>query len=102
MKQTITQFSAAIARKLVVVASVVVAAAPMGANAAGLAPRSIQVGSSGQGVTTSYTVNATTATTASIGSVKFEFCDSATGTCNLPGGVVTTGATLTAQTPGGF
>src|SRR5476651_2096591 len=71
--------------------------APLSASAAGLAPRNVVVGSSGQGVTTSYTVNATTATTANIGSIKFEFCVSATGACVLPTGVVTTGATLTSQ-----
>jgi hypothetical protein len=76
--------------------------APLSANAAGLAPRSVQVGSSAQGVTTSYTVAATTATAANLGSVKFEFCNAATGACVVPGGVVTTGATLTAQSPGGF
>lgn len=102
MKQSIAQFGATIGRKLAVAAAVLTAVAPVGVEAAGLAPRSIQVGSSGQGVSTSYVINATTATTASIGSVKFEFCDSATGTCNLPGGVVTTSASLTAQSPGGF
>lgn len=66
-------------------------------SAAGLAPRDIQVGSSGPGVATSYVIAATTATTDVVGSMSFEFCDSAVGTCNLPAGVVTTGATLTAQ-----
>jgi hypothetical protein len=47
-------------------------------------------------------VNATTATTSNIGSVKFEFCDAATGSCNVPAGVTTTGATLGAQSPSGF
>jgi hypothetical protein len=37
-----------------------------------------------------------------VGSVKFEFCDAATGACVLPTGVVTTSATLTAQNPAGF
>jgi hypothetical protein len=101
MKPTLAQLSRITSRKLVV-AAVCVALAPLGAEAAGLAPRSVQVGSSGQGVTTNYTINATTATTASIGSIKFEFCDSATGACNLPTGVVTTSATLAAQNPGGF
>lgn len=72
-------------------------AAPLSASAAALSPRNIVVGSSGQGVTTSYVVSATTATTASIGSIKFEFCDAATGACVKPGGVATTSSTLTAQ-----
>ena len=71
--------------------------APLGSSAAGLSLRSIQVGSSGQGVTTSYVANMTTATTANIGSIKFEFCTAATGACVLPVGVITTTATLAAQ-----
>lgn len=86
---------------LVKVVMVLVVFLPMSATAAGLSPRSISVGSSGQGVTTSYTVNATTATTANVGSVKFEFCTTATGGCTLTD-AVTTGATLAAQNPAGF
>lgn len=71
--------------------------APITTQAAGLAPRSVQVGSSGQGVTTNYVINATTATAASIGSIGFQICTTATGACTVPAGVVTTGATLTAQ-----
>ena len=71
--------------------------APVGSSAAGLSPRNIQVGSSAQGVTTNYTANFTTATTANIGSIKFEFCATATGACVTPAGVVTTAATLIAQ-----
>jgi hypothetical protein len=86
-------------RRLVVAAVVLF---PLTAQAAGLSPRKIQVGSSGQGVVTSYTVNATTSTTASIGSVGFQFCTTATGACVTPVGLVTTGAALTAQNPAGF
>jgi len=71
--------------------------APLSATAAGLSPRNVQVVSSAQGATTSYTVNVTTATAANIGSIKFDFCDAATGACVLPAGVVTIFATLTAQ-----
>jgi hypothetical protein len=81
-------------RRLVVAALVL---APLSAEAAGLAPRNVQLGSSGQGVTTSYVVNATTATAASIGSIKFEVCTAATGACATPAGTVTTGAILSAQ-----
>jgi hypothetical protein len=76
--------------------------APVTANAAGLAPRSIQMGSSGQGVVTSYAITATTATAASIGSLRFEFCTSATGACVTPTGLITTAATLSAESPAGF
>ncbi len=71
--------------------------APLSTSAAGLSPRNVQVGSSAQGATTNYTVNATTATTANIGSIKFELCSAPTGVCAMPAGVVTTSATLTAQ-----
>lgn len=66
-------------------------------SAAGLAPRNVQVGSSGPGVTTSYVINATTATSDLVGSISFEFCVDAVGSCVLPSGVVTTGATLGTQ-----
>ena len=83
-----------IARVLAIAA---VAVLPVSASAAALSPRNITVGSSGQGVTTNYVVAVTTATTANIGSIKFEFCTTATGACVKPGGVTTTGATLDAQ-----
>lgn len=70
--------------------------------AAGLAPRSVVVGSSAQSASTSYTIDATTATTASIGSISFQFCTTATGACVTPTGVVTTSASLTAANPVGF
>ena len=74
------------------------------AQAAGLAPRNIQVGSSGQSVVTSYAISATTATSANIGSIGFQFCAAATGACVVPGGLDTTaaGVSLTAQNPAGF
>lgn len=89
-------------KNLGLLTAILVGFAPLTAEAAGLAPRQIHVGSSGQGVTTSYTIDATTATTANIGSIKFEFCTTATSGCSVPGGVTTTGATLLAQNPAGF
>jgi hypothetical protein len=89
-------------RRLIRALIFVLALTPAHALAAGLAPRSIQVGSSGQGVTTSYAVNVTTATAASIGSVGFEFCTTATGACTLPLGVDTSAATLNASNQAGF
>jgi hypothetical protein len=98
MKTKITQqLNTSFRRRMAAVMVGVLLLAPFSAQAAGLAPRSVQLGSSGQGVTTSYVVNVTTATAASIGSIKFEICDAATGACVVPAGVVTTGATLTAQ-----
>jgi hypothetical protein len=75
---------------------------PLSVSAAGLAPRTIDVGTSAPSITTSYTVTATTATTSSIASIGFQFCTTATGACIVPAGVVTTGATLTASSPAGF
>jgi hypothetical protein len=75
---------------------------PLSASAAGLAPRTIDLGSSAPSATTSYTVTATTATGANIASIGFQFCTTATGACVIPAGVVTTGATLTASSPAGF
>jgi hypothetical protein len=98
----IQQLSTNFQRRLAVVMVHALLLMPVAVEAAGLAPRNIQVGSSGQGATTSYAVSATTATAASIGSVKFEFCTTATGACIVPAGVDTTGATLLAENPGGF
>jgi hypothetical protein len=75
---------------------------PLEVQAAGLSPRSVQVGSSGQSVSTSYAVSATTATTASIGSVGFLICTTATGACVTPAGVVTTSSSLSASNQAGF
>jgi hypothetical protein len=91
-----------VARWLRRIALAVLVLSPLSANAAGLAPRSVQVGSSAQSAVTSYTFNATAATTANIQSIKLEICGAATGACALPTGVVTTGTVLTAQTPAGF
>jgi hypothetical protein len=85
------------ANRLALVLAFFVALVPVATEAAGLAPRSIQVGSSGQGVTTSYTVNVTTATAASIGSIGFLFCTTPTGACSLPASVTTTSASLLSQ-----
>lgn len=86
-------------RRLVVAALIL---SPGWAEAAGLAPRSINVGSSAQSAVTSYAVAATTATPNNIGSIGFQFCTSATGACTVPAGLDTTAATLTAQSPAGF
>jgi len=93
MKRFIQKLSAVIKQ----IAVLAIVFGPLSASAAGLAPRSIQVGSSGQSAVTTYTVSATTATTANIGSIKFELCAAPTGACIVPAGVITTSATLTSQ-----
>jgi hypothetical protein len=102
MKTNIANKIPSLVKKLRVAVVFALTLMPLGSMAAGLAPRSIQVGSSAQSAVTSYTISATTATSANIGSVGFEFCTTATGICTVPSGVDTTGATLTAQNPGGF
>jgi hypothetical protein len=86
-----------IVRKLRISVIVALIVMPIGSSAAGLAPRNVVVGSSGQGVTTSYVVNFTVATTANIGSIKFDICSTPTGACVVPAGLITTAATLVAQ-----
>jgi hypothetical protein len=90
-----TDLTAAVRRAIAL--GVLVVLVPFTASAAGLSPRSVQLGSSQASVVTSHTVNATTATAASIGSVKFEYCTSASGACTTPVNLITTGATLGAQ-----
>ena len=70
---------------------------PLAANAAALTPRSLSLSSSQAGVVTSHVFNLTTGTAASIGSIKFAYCTTASGACTVPTGLVTTGATLAAQ-----
>jgi hypothetical protein len=98
MKKTKLQITARTQSRIVFGLIIALVLAPMVTEAAGLAPRSIQVGSSGQGIVTSYTASFTTATAANIGSIGFQFCTTATGACTVPTGVVTTSATLTVQT----
>ena len=75
----------------------IVAMLPLTANAAGLSPRSVQLGSSQAGVTTTNTVAVTTATTSNIGSIGIRYCTTATGACTTPAGLLSTSATITGQ-----
>ena len=77
--------------------ALIAALLPLTANAAGLSPRSVQLGSSQAGVTTTYKVALTTATTSIIGSIGIQYCTIATGACTTPPGLLTTSATLTGQ-----
>lgn len=81
------------------IASGLILALPQIAMAAGLTQRSDTMSTSRAGVAASHVVAFTTATTANIGSIKFEFCTTATGACTTPTGLVSTGATLLAQDP---
>jgi hypothetical protein len=66
--------------------------------AAPLTTRYVVLSSSAANAVADYTAHFTTATQATIGSIKFEFCTTATGSCTTPVGLVTTSATLGAQT----
>lgn len=70
---------------------------PVSASAAGLSPRSVRLGSSQAGVSTSDTIQITTATASSIGSIGFKYCTTASGACTTPAGFGSTTASLAAQ-----
>ena len=80
-----------------IMAVLVLLFSPFSAMAAGLTARSDQLGSSQASVTTTHVIGATTATAASIGSIGFQFCTTATGGCTKPAGLSTASSTLTAQ-----
>lgn len=66
-------------------------------HAAQLTTRSVTPNTSAASATATHDFDFTTATTANIGSIKFEYCTTASGTCTKPAGLVTTSATLDAQ-----
>lgn len=70
---------------------------PANVYAAGLAPRSVQLGTSQEAVATTHAISVTTATTASIASIRVTYCTTSTGACTTPAGLDTTAATLSAQ-----
>lgn len=84
-------------RRGLAIAAGLLLALPQTVLAAGLTERSDTMSTSQAGVTASHVVGFRTATTASIGSIKFEFCTTATGACTTPTGLVSTGATLAAE-----
>ena len=71
--------------------------APFGAQAANVTNRSLTLGSSATGATTTHTIAFTAATTGNVGSIKFEYCTTAYAACVTPTGLVTTTASLSAQ-----
>ena len=88
--------SATLSKRIAILASVIILV-PANTYAAGLAPRSVQLGTSQQSAVTKHTYSFTTATAASIASIRFDYCTTATGACITPAGIDTTVATLTAQ-----
>jgi len=55
------------------------------------------MGSSAAGASTTHTLAFTVPTTGNVGSIKFEYCDTAYAPCVTPTGLVTTGVSLSAQ-----
>ena len=86
--------------QLMLVAAVLVALSPLTATAAGLTSRTDKLSTSQASQTASHIISFTTATAATIASVGFQFCTTATGACTEPTGMTTTGATLSAQSGG--
>ena len=72
-------------------------AAPFGAYAANVSNRSLTLDSSAAGASTNQTVAFTIPTTGNVGSIKFEYCTTAYSACVMPTGLVTTSASLSAQ-----
>lgn len=68
--------------------------APVPVNAAALTTRKVTLGSSANSTRTVHTFNFTTATTASIGSMSFDYCTTPSGACTGPTGLDTQEASL--------
>ena len=86
-----------LARLVVGMLAVLAATSPLAASAAQVTSRSITLGSSGASAVTTHTIAFTIPTGASIGSIEFMYCTTATGSCTKPAGLSTTGAVLSAQ-----
>lgn len=66
-------------------------------NAAQLTSRALTLGSSAPSASTTHKFDFTIPASNSIGSIKFQYCTTASGTCTTPSGLTTTSATLSAQ-----
>lgn len=66
-------------------------------SAAQLTSRSLTIGSSAASASTTHKFDFTIPASTSVGSIKFQYCTTASGTCTMPTGLVTTSATLSAQ-----
>ena len=71
--------------------------APFGAHATQVTNRSLLLGSSAASASTTHAIAFTIPSTGNVGSIKFEYCTTAYAACVTPTGLVTTSATLTAQ-----
>ncbi len=84
--------------RLTTLSIILLTLAPSAGLAAGLSNRSDTMSTSQPGAIGAHLVAFTTATTNNIGSIKFEFCTTATGACTVPTGLVSTSVALTGQT----
>lgn len=71
------------------------------ASAAQLTVRSLTLNNSAVSTTATHDFDFTIATTANIGSIKFEYCTAASGACTKPTGLTTTSATIDSQSGAG-
>lgn len=79
---------------LVILASVLFTLVPKSAQAAALTPRKLTLSNSAISARNVHTFDFTTATTANIGSISFDYCTTASGTCTAPTGFDTQEGTL--------
>jgi len=71
---------------MVILASALWVFVPQTASAAQITPRKLTLSNSAQSARNVHTFNFTTATTASIGSMSFDYCTTASGACSAPTG----------------
>lgn len=79
---------------LVIMASALWVFVPQTASAAQITPRKLTLSNSAQSARNVHTFNFTTATTANIGSISFDYCTTASGACSAPTGFDTEEASL--------
>lgn len=83
--------------KVIGMAALAVLGLPGAAQSDQVSPRSLTLGNSQAGVSTTHTIAFTIQTGGNVGSIKFEYCATAYGACGAVAGLVTTGASLSAQ-----
>lgn len=71
---------------------------PSMSNAAQITSRKVTLGSSAASASTTHAYSFTLPTSGTLGSIKFQYCTTASGSCTTPTGLTTTSATLDAQT----
>jgi hypothetical protein len=76
----------------------IMAQLPSSVFAAGLTARKVTLTSSAVSASTSHKFDFTTATTSDIGSIKYEYCTTASGACVTPTGINASSASISAQT----